>query len=55
MNELTSTKTRTPAGNRTYNKLTVKWLNEVPFSNQTFVEVDSLLLRNRQLLKAAKL
>ena len=46
--------TRTPAGNSTYKKLAVQWLNEVQFFNQTFVQVDSFVLRNRQLLIAAK-
>lgn len=46
--------TGTPAHNSTYKKLAVQWLNEVPFFNQTFVQVDSLVLRNRQLLIAAK-
>ena len=49
MNELT----RTPAGNSTYKKLAVQWLNEVGFFNQT-VQVESFVLRNRQLLIAAK-
>jgi len=44
---------RTPACNSTYKKLAVQWLNEVQFFNQTFVQVDSFVLRNRQLLKAA--
>ncbi len=43
-----------PAGNSTYKKLAVQWLNEVQFFNQTFVQVDSFVLRNRQLLIAAK-
>ncbi|MBK7138044.1 MAG: hypothetical protein IPH74_03045 [Bacteroidetes bacterium] len=46
--------TRTPAANSTYKKLAVQWLNEVQFFNQTFVQVDSFVLRNRQLLIAAK-
>jgi hypothetical protein len=46
--------TRTPAGNSTYKKLAVQWLNEIRFFNQTFVQVDSFVLRNRQLLIAAK-
>jgi hypothetical protein len=46
--------TRTPAPNSTYKKLAVQWLNEVQFFNQTFVQVDSFVLRNRQLLIAAK-
>ena len=41
-------------GNSTYKKLAVQWLNEVQFFNQTFVQVDNLVLRNRQLLIAAK-
>ena len=45
---------RRPAGNSTYKKLAVQWLNEVRFFNQTFVQVDSFVLRNRQLLIAAK-
>jgi len=43
-----------PAGNSTYKKLAVQWLNEVQFFNQTFVQIDSFVLRNRQLLIAAK-
>ena len=42
------------AGNSGFKKLAVQWLNEVQFSNQTFVQVDSFVLRNRQLLKPAK-
>jgi hypothetical protein len=53
-NDLTMTVDRRPAYNSTYKKLAVQWLNEVPFSNQTFVQVDSFVLRNRQLLIAAK-
>ncbi|MFN8366734.1 MAG: hypothetical protein U0Y96_05770 [Candidatus Kapaibacterium sp.] len=44
---------RRPAGNSTYKKLAVQWLNEVQFFNQNFVQVDSFVLRNRQLLIAA--
>ncbi|MCL8009352.1 hypothetical protein M8845_18150, partial [Gelidibacter japonicus] len=44
---------RRPAYNSTYKKLAVQWLNEVQFFNQTFVQVDSFVLRNRQLLIAA--
>jgi len=39
--------------NSTYKKLAVQWLNQVQFSNQNFVQVDSFVLRNRQLLVAA--
>ena len=45
---------RTPAGNSGFKKLAVQWLNQVQFFNQTLVQVDSLVLRNRQLLKPAK-
>ena len=41
-------------GNSTYKKLAVQWLNEVQFFNQTFVQVNSFVPRNRQLLIAAK-
>lgn len=44
---------RTPACNSTYKKLAVQWLNEVQFFNQTFMQVDSFVLQNRQLLIAA--
>jgi hypothetical protein len=43
-----------PAHNSGFKKLAVQWLNEVRFFNQTFVQVDSFVLRNRQLLKPAK-
>jgi hypothetical protein len=36
--------------NSTYNKLAILWLIEVPFFNQTFVQVEGFVLRNRQLL-----
>ena len=45
--------TNNTAYNSTYKKLAVQWLNEVQFFNQTFVQVESLLLRNRQLLIAS--
>ena len=44
---------RKTGANSGFKKLAVQWLNEVQFSNQTFVQVDSLVLRNRQLLKPA--
>jgi hypothetical protein len=53
-NDLTLTVDRRPAYNSNYKKLAVKWLNEVPFFNQTFVQVESFVLQNRQLLIAAK-
>ncbi len=40
--------------NSTYNKLAVQWLNEVLCFVSSFVVADSLVLRNRQLLVAAK-
>jgi len=40
--------------NSTYKKLAVQWLQDVQFSNETFVVTDNLRLRNRQLLVAAK-
>ncbi|MFZ1572806.1 MAG: hypothetical protein WAT89_08735, partial [Candidatus Kapaibacterium sp.] len=52
-NDFSNSTERTPAGNSTYKKLAVQWLNEVLFFNQTFVQVDSFVLRNRQLLIAA--
>ncbi len=45
---------RRASGNSGFKKLAVQWLNEVQFSNQTFVVEDSFVLRNRQLLKPAK-
>jgi len=45
---------RKPAHNSGFKKLAVQWLNEVQFFNQTFVQVDSLVLRNRQPLIAPK-
>ena len=41
-------------GNSGFKKLAVQWLQEVQFSNRTFVVTDSLVLRNRQLLKPTK-
>jgi hypothetical protein len=40
--------------NSGFKKLAVQCLNQVPFSNQTFVQVDSFVPQNRQLLKPAK-
>ena len=48
-------KERTPASNSTNKKLAVQWLNKVQFFNQNIVQVDSFVLRNRQLLIAANL
>jgi len=43
-----------PAGNSTYKKLAVQWLNEVLCLVSSSVLADSYELRNRQLLIAAK-
>jgi len=45
-------KVRTP--NSTYKKLAVRWLNEVLCFVSSSVVADSFVLRNRQLLIAAK-
>jgi hypothetical protein len=42
------------AANSTYKKLAVQWLNEVLCFVSSFVVAESLVLRNRQLLVAAK-
>ena len=42
------------AGNSTYKKLAVQWLNEALCFVSSSVVADSLVLRNRQLLVAAK-
>lgn len=42
------------AANSTYKKLTVQWLNEDFCFKSSSVPVDSLVLRKRQLLVAAK-
>jgi hypothetical protein len=44
---------RNTAGNSTYKKLAVQWLNEALCFVSSFVVADSLVLRNRQLLVAA--
>jgi len=45
---------RRASGNSTYKKLAVQWLNEALCFVTRFVVADSLVLRNRQLLVAAK-
>jgi hypothetical protein len=45
---------RTPAGNSTYKKLAVQWLNQAFYSVSSSLVADSFRLRNRQLLVAAK-
>jgi hypothetical protein len=42
-----------PAGNSTYKKLAVQWLNEALCFVSSSVLADSFVLRNRQLLVAA--
>jgi len=44
----------TLVNNSTYNKLGVQWLNQVTVFNQTIVQVEGFVLRNRQLLLAAR-
>jgi hypothetical protein len=53
-NVTTITEGRRAADNSGFKKLAVQWLNQVQFFNQTFVQLDSFALRNRQLLKPAK-
>jgi len=48
------TRTDLAAHNSTYKKLAVQWLNEIFCFVSSFVVSDSLVLRNRQLLVAAK-
>jgi len=43
---------RTPAGNSTYKKLAVQWLNEALCFVSSFVVTDSLVLRNPLLRQA---
>ena len=47
-------RTESPAGNSTYKKLAVQWLNEALYFVSSSVLADSFRLRNRQLLVAAK-
>jgi len=46
--------TKAQAHNSTYKKLAVQWLNEALCFVSSFVVADSFVLRNRQLLVAAK-
>jgi predicted acyl esterase len=41
-------------GNSTYPKVAIQWFNQAMCFHQSFCLVDSLVLRNRQLLVAAK-
>jgi len=50
----TDTEDRTTGGNSTYKKLAVQWLNDALCFVSSSVLADSLVLRNRQLLIAAK-
>jgi len=43
-----------PAAHSTYKKLAVQWLNEALCFVLSFVVAESVMLRNRQLLVAAK-
>jgi hypothetical protein len=52
--DLTTNERRTTTGNSTYKKLAVQWLNEALCFVSSSVVADSLVLRNRQLLVAAK-
>ena len=57
MHKLDTTHLRTDrraSGNSTYKKLAVQWLNEALCFVSSSVVADSLVLRNRQLLVAAK-
>ena len=48
------TEERKTGHNSTYKKLAVQWLNEALYLVSSFVVADSFVLRNRQLLVAAK-
>jgi len=45
---------RTTGYNSPYNKLAVQWFNEALYFVSSSVKVESFVLRNRQLLVAAK-
>jgi len=49
-----TTEERTTAYNSSYKKLAVQWLNEALCFVSGLMVADSLVLRNRQLLVAAK-
>jgi len=53
-NSIASGQPRKPATNSTYKKLAVQWLIEALRFVSSFAVADSLVLRNRQLLVAAK-
>jgi len=54
MTTIPQSEQRRAAYNSTYKKLAVQWLNEALCFVLSFVVADSFLLRNRQLLVAAK-
>ena len=54
MTQRTDDNKRRTADNSTYKKLAVLWLNEALCFVSSFVVADSFVLRNRQLLVAAK-
>ena len=54
MNENPITEDRKPTHNSTYKKLAVQWLNKALYFVASSVLADSFVLRNRQLLVAAK-
>ena len=47
-------KTKMPAGNTTYPKVAIQWLNQALCFYQSFCLVDSEVFRNRHLRVAAK-
>jgi len=54
MKQQTYGRTEARTANSTYKKLAVQWSNEALCFVLSFVVADSLVLRNRQLLVAAK-
>jgi len=54
MNRHSTTEKKQRTANSTYKKLAVQWLNEALCFVSSFVVADSSVLRNRQLLVAAK-
>jgi hypothetical protein len=54
MKQLDNILTESTAGNSTYKKLAVQWLNDALCFVSSVVLADSFVLRNRQLLVAAK-
>jgi len=54
IDEQTTVDRKARTANSTYKKLAVQWFNEALCFVSSFVLADSLVLRNRQLLVAAK-